>query len=69
MNNVMKMVDTYTCTGCCICIAFCPHGNLSMKQGDLGFPVPYVNNNELCNGCNQCIKACPFSEEYEEYDE
>lgn len=63
MNNIMKMVDTYTCTGCSLCILFCPNGYISMKQGDLGFPVPYV---EKCNNCGKCIKSCPFSDEFNE---
>lgn len=63
MNNVKLMVDTYTCTGCSRCIPFCPHGYISMKQGDLGFPVPYI---EKCYDCGQCIKSCPFSTEFNE---
>ena len=66
MSNVMKMVEEHTCTGCGRCIIFCPHGNLSIKHGDLGFPVPNIKNSELCAGCSRCIKACPFSDEFEE---
>lgn len=66
MSNVMKMVDEHTCTGCGRCIVFCPHDNLSIKQGDLGFPVPNIKNSELCAGCGICIKACHFSDEFEE---
>lgn len=61
--NVKLMVDTYTCTGCSRCIPFCPHGYISMKQGDLGFPVPDIIK---CNNCGQCIKSCPFSPAFNE---
>ena len=66
MNNVMKMVDTHTCTGCSLCLSFCPYGNISMEQGDLGFPVPNIKDHKLCSGCSKCLKACPFSDEFEE---
>ena len=66
MSNVIKMFNDHTCTGCGNCITFCPYSNLSIKQGDLGFPVPDVKDSELCAGCNRCIKACPFSDEFEE---
>lgn len=61
MNNVMKMISTYTCTGCCRCIQFCPNGYISLKQGDLGFLVPYIVS---CDNCGECIKNCPFSDEF-----
>lgn len=66
MNNVMEMVIAGTCTGCSRCVLFCPFNNLTMQNGDLGFPVPHAKNEELCKGCNECIKACPFSDEYGE---
>ena len=65
MNNVKIMVDTYCCTGCSRCILFCPNGYISMVQGDLGFPVPHI---EECDYCGQCLKSCPFSDEFTEED-
>ncbi len=66
MNNVMKMISTYTCTGCSRCIPFCSNGYISLRQGDLGFLVPYIEN---CDNCGKCIKSCPFSDEFNEEDE
>ncbi len=63
MKNVVEMVEAGTCTGCLMCLSLCPNDNLIMENGNLGFPVPHVKNDELCKGCNECIKGCPFSNE------
>jgi len=63
LNNVSIMVDSATCTGCSRCALFCPYGYITLKQGDLGFLVPYI---EKCVGCGTCIKSCPFSDEFDE---
>ena len=63
LNNVSIMVDSATCTGCSRCTLFCPYGYITLKQGDLGFLVPYI---EKCVGCGTCIKSCPFSDEFDE---
>ena len=55
------MVNVGTCTGCLICLSVCPNNNLTIKNGNLGVPVPHVKNDDLCNeGCNECIKDCLF---------
>lgn len=69
MNNVIEMVSAGTCTGCSRCVLFYPFNNLTMQNEALGFPVPHAKNEELCKGCNECIKVCPFSDEYDKYDE
>ncbi len=63
MKNVQEMVDNYRCTGCTRCVLFCPKGYITVKQGDLGFPVPSI---EKCDNCGVCIRSCPFSDEYDE---
>lgn len=63
MKNVREMVDNLLCTGCSRCVLFCPHGFITMKTGDLGFPVPYIGQ---CKDCGACIRACPFSDLYDE---
>lgn len=64
--NVESMVDNALCTGCSRCVLFCPHGYISLKQGNLGFPVPHIEN---CDGCGICIKSCPFSDEFSEEED
>lgn len=66
MNNVGIMVDNFSCTGCSACALVCPYGNIIFKEGNLGFPVPYV---EKCDNCGTCIRSCPFSVEYVDSDE
>jgi len=62
MTNVKVMVDNYKCTGCTRCALFCPYGCISFTSGDLGFPVPHI---EECNNCGVCIKSCPWSDEFD----
>ena len=63
MNNVKTMVDSYKCTGCSRCALVCPYGYVSHKDGELGFPVPHIDE---CKNCGLCLKSCPFSDEYNE---
>ena len=46
MSNIEIMVVNMTCTGCGECYSACPHGYISIKQGKLGFPVPYIEKCE-----------------------
>jgi ferredoxin len=64
MNNVMIMVESFTCTGCTHCELICPYGYIKIKDGDLDFPSPCVDDN--CKKCGDCLKSCPFSNEYVE---
>ena len=66
MKNVSEMVEQYLCTGCCRCVAFCPNGYITVKKGELGFPVPDV---QKCDDCGACIKSCPFLNEFSEENE
>lgn len=63
LKNVAEMVNNMLCTGCGRCVLFCPYGYITMKEGDLGFPVPYIVN---CHDCGTCIQACPFSDCFDE---
>jgi len=66
MNNVKIMVDTYKCTGCSICSSLCPYGYITVRDGELGFPVPHLIE---CKNCGNCIKGCPFSDEHNDDDD
>ena len=63
VKNVAEIVDNLLCTGCSRCVLFCPNGYITMRKGDLGFPVPHVAK---CNDCGACIRACPFIDLYDE---
>jgi pyruvate formate lyase activating enzyme len=41
------------CNSCGVCVARCPSGALTKKNG-----LVYWNE-EICNGCDTCIKVCP----------
>ncbi len=66
MSNVKIIADNYCCTGCGRCELFCPYGHISLKNGDLGFPVPFI---EECKDCGECVKSCPWSDEYSDDEE
>ena len=42
------------CKGCEICVEFCPHDVLAMKNG-----YPEVVNLEACTACQLCDIRCP----------
>ena len=65
MSTVKKMVTLRTCVGCGTCESVCPFGAIEMKDGELGFPIPSINE-EKCTDCGECIKNCPFSDENDE---
>lgn len=67
MNSVGKMVLARTCVGCGQCEYLCEKGAITMKDGELGFPVPFIDEDK-CTDCGKCIKSCPFSDECEEDD-
>lgn len=67
MSNVRKMVLMRICVGCGQCEALCTDGAITMMDGELGFPVPSVDE-EKCTRCGKCIKSCPFSDGCEEDD-
>jgi len=48
------LIDEKTCTGCESCIAACPFGALSMKEG-----IAVVD--EKCTFCGACVDVCPVS--------
>lgn len=50
--------DTKYCTGCGLCVTFCPQSCIGMKEDKLGH-VYTVINNDLCIDCGLCINMCP----------
>ena len=54
MNNVSKITSMGMCVGCGSC-NICEH--ISLKENELGFPAPVVD--EGCINCGKCSKICP----------
>lgn len=46
-------VDPKKCTGCETCVAECPSGAISMKEG-----VAVVDESK-CTDCETCVSVCP----------
>ncbi len=55
MNNVTRVVNSGTCTGCNAC-SVCEH--ISFKQNNLGFYSPVVDSG--CLECGKCLENCIF---------
>jgi len=52
-------VDKSKCTGCGICVGFCPEGAITLvedKNGNKKAEIDY----EYCKGCGVCSAVCPF---------
>ena len=59
--KLMAVVDEDNCTGCQVCIPFCPVDCIEPvpknKYDDAPIPPVQVRFNE-CIGCQMCAKAC-----------
>ena len=59
MKNYIQIEDPKDCCGCGACASACPCGALTMKEDDLGFTYPSVDE-ALCVGCGKCSAVCVF---------
>jgi ferredoxin len=41
------------CDGCGLCVRYCPHGSLALREGRLAV------DRETCTGCGLCAEVCP----------
>ena len=58
--KTVAVVDEDNCTGCQVCIPFCPVDCIepvSKEKYNIPIPPVQVRFNE-CIGCNACAKAC-----------
>ena len=58
--RTVAVVDEDNCTGCQVCIAFCPVDCIEpVPKEKYGFPIPpvQVRFNE-CTGCQVCARVC-----------
>lgn len=50
--------DKTKCTGCFTCYNICPKNCISMKEDEMGYIYPVINESE-CINCGACKKVCP----------
>ncbi len=57
----MIFVDTRYCKGCGICVRFCSKDVLEMSDqvNNLGYFMPRIVDEHLCEDCRQCELYCP----------
>ena len=53
LKKEIKVKEAW-CKGCDICVEFCPHNVLVMKDGKA-----FVENLEACTACGLCELYCP----------
>lgn len=58
MNHI-KIDKNSNCCGCNACREICPKGCIEMRQDQMGFTYPYVDENK-CVDCGLCVHTCPF---------
>ncbi|MBQ7718640.1 MAG: Coenzyme F420 hydrogenase/dehydrogenase, beta subunit C-terminal domain [Clostridia bacterium] len=61
MKDYIKIDNLKDCCGCGACVNICPCGAIEMKENEMGFFYPEVDE-EKCVGCGQCRKVCVFCE-------
>ena len=48
-----SVVVSAACDGCGLCVRYCPHGSLALREDRL------VVDCEMCSGCGLCAEVCP----------
>ncbi|MBQ3426306.1 MAG: Coenzyme F420 hydrogenase/dehydrogenase, beta subunit C-terminal domain [Clostridia bacterium] len=61
MKNHIIIEDTKNCCGCGACINICPRDAIGMKECELGFSYPDVDETK-CIDCGLCRKVCVFTD-------
>jgi hypothetical protein len=61
-SNISPRIKAKTCTGCGLCLAWCPVGAISMTSPGAEATQKRevaVIDSEKCIGCGECIHVCP----------
>lgn len=69
--KAVAVIDTNGCTGCEVCIDFCPVDCIDILPGPMHRTLSKVCiiNEDVCIGCQLCVKYCPWETIFmEKYD-
>lgn len=61
MKKHIVIDDTKKCCGCGACVNVCPRNAIEMKEDELGFIYPAVDEAK-CINCGLCINVCVFTD-------
>lgn len=56
-DDIIKLADNKTCTGCGACIDACPKSCITMVRNGL-HDFPMIDTDK-CIGCRRCVSVCP----------
>ncbi len=61
-RNVRPEVDPNKCTGCGMCVKYCPEDCIILKnrKNPSKFKKLAEINYDFCKGCGVCAAVCPF---------
>jgi heterodisulfide reductase subunit A len=55
VEPIVAEVDPSACSGCGLCVPYCPYGAMSLDLTNGVVAIAEV----LCKGCGTCVVACP----------
>jgi len=60
--KTVAVIETAGCTGCEVCIDFCPVDCIDILPGPVHKTLSKlcIVNEDVCIGCNLCAKYCPW---------
>jgi formate hydrogenlyase subunit 6/NADH:ubiquinone oxidoreductase subunit I len=60
--KIVAVIETAGCTGCEVCIDFCPVDCIDILPGPMHRTLNKVCiiNEDVCIGCSLCAKYCPW---------
>lgn len=56
----LDWIDRKACTGCGACFNGCPANAIEMRENEIGFLEPHVDDSK-CIHCGVCVKKCPVA--------